>query len=418
MAEKTKLFNRDFLILLQAQTVSRLGIQVYAVAMQLWIKQATGSASLMGILGMVANLPGVLLGPFGGAIADRYPRRKILYLSDFIRGILLLILTAVVFLRPQAYTLIITLLFGVAIISASLSTVFGPALTAAIPDLVPAKSVAPANAFNQLSAQISVFLGQGLGGILFRVLGAPVLFLVNGLAALYASLTEFQITIPQVLPVKAPDWQTQVALFKADLLTGLRYIWTRGGLREAMIVSAFLSFFSAPIITLLPFFVEDILKVPSDWYGYILASLSVGALVGLLISGLRFPERTRGNLIMVLIFLNAVGYFFVGLVKLPVLALLLASLIGITEGFVSLSITIIVQMITPGEMRGRVFGLLGTLSSALAPIAMGFSGVVADLLNKNIPLIYCFCGAMMFALATWVISRKDFRRLVRNQSVE
>ena len=82
-------------------------------------------------------------------------------------------------------------------LNATVSAFFGPANSASIPDLVPADRVNSANSLGQLSMQISVFLGQGLGGLLFRLLGAPVLFLVNAISFLYASASEVFVGYPR-----------------------------------------------------------------------------------------------------------------------------------------------------------------------------------------------------------------------------
>jgi hypothetical protein len=76
---------------------------------------------------------------------------------------------------------------------------------------------------------------------------------------------------------------------------------------------------------------------------------------------------------------------------------------------VTVHITTILQITTPGEMRGRVFGVLATISNSLAPVAMGLAGVVADAVNQNIPLIYISCGAAMTLLTLLVSLSRRFR---------
>ena len=75
----------------QGQTVSRVGSQLFSAAMVFWIKRTTGSASIIGLISLVAGLPGVLLIPIGGVVADRYSRRKIMIISDLLRGLALLV---------------------------------------------------------------------------------------------------------------------------------------------------------------------------------------------------------------------------------------------------------------------------------------------------------------------------------------
>ena len=407
--QPTKLLNRNYFLQWQGQSISFLGSQAFAVAMLFWIKHATGSAALMGLLQMLSTLPAVLLTPIGGAFADRYSRRKIIIFSDLLRGIAVLSLAALMFVAPDATQVTLVWLFVVSVLVTVITTFFGPAISATIPDLVPKDKVAAANSLGQLSFQLSMFIGQGLGGTLFRLLGAPLLFLINGASYLYASASQTFVVIPQVIPEKSSGWKEQFLEFRRDILEGLRYVWHRGGLRETVFVSAFLAFFSAPIIILLPFYVEDVLQAEVDWYGFILAIFGLGALLGYLFVGvIRLSGKARGRVMMTFIILQAAGYGVLGLVRNPTMAVALAFLGGFTNGFVTVNITAIVQVTTPGEIRGRVFGLLAAISGSLTPIAMGLAGVVADLLNQNIPLIYVACGAIMTLLSVLVSLSREF----------
>ncbi len=405
----TRLFNRNYVLLLQGQTVSRLGNQVFAVALWFWIKDVTESATILGLIVALTALPGLLLEPIGGAMADRYSRRRIIVISDLIGGLVVLALAAAVYFAP-AHPATLVWLFVASMLLATINAFFIPAIAASVPDLVPDDRLGSANSLGQLSMQLSLFIGQGLGGVLVRVLGIPLLFLFNGLSFLFAAASARFITIPQRTVQRAESWRELFVAFKNDIIDGLRYVRRATGLWEFLLLSTAVNFFGTPIIVLLPFFVEDTLGVAVDWYGYIAAAFGIGSLVGYLVMLVaRISGRTRALLMLLCFVVGGAGDIALGLVTAPLVVVALAFLGGCTSGFVAVNITTILQRTTPSEMRGRVFGLLGTLAGAVAPVAAALAGVATDLLNKNVPLIYSTCGVIIIALTLLMALNRNCR---------
>lgn len=391
-----KLFNRNFVLLWQGQLVSQLGTQFHAVALMLWIKEATGSGSLMGLLMMTAMLPGVILGPLGGTLADRYSRKRIIVWTDFLRGLAVLSLAGLMFLRPAATDLLIVWLFGITILTAIMGAFFRPAITASIPDLVPRPRVAAANSLTQSSIQISMFVGQGIGGTLFRLLGAPILFLIDGISFLLSGVSELFISIPQPKRKDAPGDGKLFAQYWHETLEGFHYVWQRRGMRTLFLFAALLNFAAAPIAVMLPFYVVDHLRVTTDWFGFIMAALGLGTLIGYgLMGAFKMSGRTRGILLLALLFTFGILFGVIGLAHDPVVALILFLTLGIGSGMFNISIMTILQLTTPSEIRGRVFGLLQTLAAGLMPIGMGLGGLVIDLIDQRVAGIFLVLGIGM-----------------------
>lgn len=410
-----KLMNRNFLLLWLGQSASQLGIQAYIIATVFWLKDATDSASLMGLLQMLSSLPSVLLGPIGGAFADRHSRRGVIVFSDILRGASVLGLGGLLFIAPKALNPAIVSLFVVSILVSVAGSFSTPALYALGPDIVPRHKIVTANSLWQLSFQLAMFIGQAVGGTLYRLLGAPALLFANGLTYLAAAGSALFIKEPPL--IKKLTRKNQFRQMKEDILQSFRYAWGQTGLRELVFLSAFLAFFATPIIMLLPFYVEDTLKVQPDWYGFMLSAYGVGSLAGYLFSGsVALSGKARGRVMLVFIILESLGHGILGLLRNPIQATVTVFLGGFVSGFVAVNITTIMQITTPREMRGRLFGLLATLSGGLTPIAMGLSGVITDLVNQNIPLIYMGCGGIMTILSLMVTLNGDFRQfLARDQ---
>ena len=413
MPEPSRLMNRNFFLLWQGQLVSQVGSAVFSIAMMFWIKHATGSATLMGLLAMVSALPMVLFGPVGGTFADRHSRRLIIIYGDILRGLVNLSIAMVLFLAPGATEASLLLLLTASAISGMVMSFFNPAVAASIPDLVPTQKVAAANSLNQFAVQVTSFLGQGIGGVLYRVLGMPVLALFNGLTFLFSAVSESFITIPQEIPQKNGDWKKTLADFKQDLLEGLSYIWSRKGLRALIFGFSVINFFSIPIIILFPFYVEDFLLASTDWMGYLAAAFGFGAMGGYVFAGsVILSGNTRKNLLIFSLLLETLLMIELGLVLIPWVSLCVIFIIGLCNGFLNINVMTILQQSTPSVIRGRVFGLVGTITGGLAPIAMGLAGVVADLTGQNIPVMYISCGAITLIFTAIISFSSDYRRFL------
>ena len=284
MIRPTKLFNKNFVLLWQGQFVSLFGVQAYAIAMMFWIKHQTGSATLMGLVMMVSQIPGVVLGPISGVFVDRYSRWKIIVGCDLIRGIITIALAALVFLIPDEKNTIIVALFTVGLLSSIASAFFNPAITAAIPELVPPEQLMKANSMHAFSYQISNAVGQGIGGVLFRILGASMLFFIDGITYIFSAISEMFITIPQNFPDKKTNAKSAFSRIFDDIKEGFLFIWQNKGMRDLFFTATLLNFFLVPGMVLTPFFVEDYLMATSDWYGFIVGGLGLGNVIGFAIA--------------------------------------------------------------------------------------------------------------------------------------
>lgn len=408
-----KLFNKNFFLLWQGQFVSRMGTQVFLIAMLAWIKNTTNSGTMLGTVSAIAGAVAIVLGPFCGVFADRNSRKKIIVVTDILNGILISALGATFLFMPQRTPILLIALFFTSTLSAVVSSFFGPAISAAIPDIVPKDKLPGANSMGMISMNISAIIGRPLGSHLYALFGAPILFVANGVTFLFSAISEAFITIPQKLPSKTRHGDEVVSNFKQDLVEGIKFIWNNTGLRNLVIVSAALSFFATAVILLLPFYLEDTLLLGESWigwYGYLTSIFAIGSIVGYSIAGLlRLENEKRAVLLVTLLLLDAVLYGVLAFVREIYIVGALAFLSGAFGGYVVVNITTILQATTQSRLRGRVFGALATIEGAAAPIAMALSGYLADALDKNIPPIYLACSIFMVLITSSMLFFKDFR---------
>jgi len=411
-----RLLNRDFVLLWQGQLVSQLGNQAFFLAMMYWTMEATGSASLMGLLLMLSALPGALLAPVGGAFADRHSRRSIIIVSDVIRGVGVLSIALLMLQRPAAVEPILVALFVFAVVSGVVDALFRPAISAAIPDLVPRKKLAAANSMNQFSVQGTSFIGLALGGMLYEWMGAALLFLFDGVTFLFSAASETFIRIPQTLPEASRSLRETLAVYLTDTRDGLLYVWRQSGMRDFLFTALAVNFFAMSVLVLLPFYVERSLGGGAEWYGYLLAAVSAGSLCGYVLAGfLRDSGTLRSTVLVTFLFGLALTVSVAGFVSQRWLALGIFLAMGLFTGTINVFFLTLFQVTTPGELRGRVMGLVIAISGAASPLGMGLAGLLGDLTDKNVPLLWGLSGVAISLVTLAFSLRLPFRQFLSQE---
>lgn len=409
----TKFWNKNYFLLWQGQSVSRLGSQMYFMAMIIWITNQVGSASLLGLMGMIGAIPALLFTSIGGTFADRLSRKKIIVISDLLNGFAILSLAYLFYVKPDSTQLIIAWLLAVVAFSSVVQSFFSPAIAASVPELVPKDKLTKANTLGQASVQISQIVGWSLSSTLYVIIGIPLLTLLNGITFIFSAFSEMFIKIPQKLPEKTKELADKATTFKSEFKEGLKYVWKEGGLKKLVFASVLISFFSTPIILLLPFYIKVVLHVSEAYLGILFSISAIGTLVGsILASTIKAKPKSKTNLIILFMILNAIDPVLLGFTSNLILAGILLFFGGLWGGFIQIHIRTIMQLRTESKIRGRVFGFVGTLSGSLTPLAMALSGVIADLTGENIPLIYGTSGLIMFIITIFVWFNQDIRKFL------
>ncbi len=402
-----RLFNRDFVLLWSGQWVSQLGNRAFALAMMYWMMQATGSSSLMGLLMATTTLPAVALAPLGGVIADRFSRLRVLVVSDALSGVALGLLAWTVH-RVDDPRQALPVLFPVAFVCGTLLALISPAVGSLIPDLVPKAKLAAANSLNQVAVQLSVLLGQGVGGLLFARFGAPLLLLADALSFFFAAGCEASIRPPRAPAPAASEAPAQRGWrrYRAEMAAGFRYLLHSPGLRELVLAATCMNFLSAPLLVLLPFFVRDRLGRSAEWYGYLLAALSLGTVVGFLAAGVLRPSPAARARLVAAAMLTVAGMIpVIGWLTVPWLALVCAVVLGVATGLVNVYVLTLLQGGAAPEMRGRLMGVLAMVAGGAMPLGMALAGFLGDLARHNVPLVASVAGAFAIVVTLTTVAR-------------
>lgn len=412
--QRSVLTNFNFLLLFIGGVVSRLGNGVHYTGLVWYILEAKGSGFAVGSVLMVASLPGVILGPFSGVLADRFDRKQIIIWMDVFRGLIALAMGFMILSGTMNFAFLIV---GTVLLSIC-GTLFNPAVSASIPNIVKDEHLTQANSLEHLSMNLTGVIGPGLGGILIAIWGVAGVFLINGVSFLLSALSEVFIKFP---PQEQRSEGKKVEFYK-DIKEGARFIHGNKPLFYTLFVCLFANFLYAGALTVaFPMIVRNTLGASAQEFGIFGTGWPIGAALGGLILTM-LPEIKKAYKI----FVGAIGAqtFFttiIGIVTLPVVAgslglttvkfTIIACLIisGVFNAFINIPLMVIFQRMVPNDMRGRIFGLIGTLSQGLVPVSIGLTGLIVDLIEPG--YVFIAVGVGIIILMADFMRKKEVREM-------
>jgi MFS transporter, DHA3 family, macrolide efflux protein len=365
---------RNLALLMQGQFVSNMGNLIFDIAMLLWIKELTGSAAIMGLAMLLTGLPTALLAPFGGSIADRFGHLRMVILSDLVSASAVGCVVAVVLLQPDPALAVTALCLGNLVLGLSASC-FTPAVAALIPSLLAQSQLEKGNAAHQFSRVGGKVVGQGLGGLLFAMLGVGGAFAVNALSFLLSAISEYWIKLPRQQP--RPVSEDNKSLFK-ETLAMLRRVWRQPRMRALLLLIAAFHLCLSCLPILLPYYAEHILEIADAWFGLFIAIYTAGIMIGFIVAGALQPPRDR--FIRIALVSGAVGLLFalLGAVSSAPAAAACLLGIGIGIGVVIVNLMTELQLAAAEGERGGVMGAAQAIGDSSLPLGMAVTGLLHD----------------------------------------
>lgn len=357
---------RNLALLVSGNAVSALGNAVYLIAVTLLLKSLTESVFMLGLFQFMALAPGFILSPFVGAIIDRVPRRSVIVIADAARG-MLMILAGIALFFPRFlspwFLLTVSLLGGIG------HAAFVPAVQAYLPSLVTQRDLHRATGLRAASSQLANLSGNAVGGVLFVMIGAPLLLIVNGLSFLISAVQEHFIT-PEGAPRRAAP---RSAL--QDGWDGITAVVADRDVLVAIASQAGLFVLSPVLMLSLPFIVIDELGMRADAVGLFFALALAGGIVAFGLLRWTTAHRLLQRPFAGLAYLGFAAAFLGLSVSTGTAALVVVSLVtGAAGGVVYLYATTWIQIRTKSEMHGRFFSVMEASSSLAAPVSYLVSG--------------------------------------------
>jgi MFS transporter, DHA3 family, macrolide efflux protein len=376
-----RLWTRNFLLIWQGQVVSALGDVVYEIALGFWILAVTGSTALMGGLMAASTLPRIVVGPFAGVLVDRMNRKWLLLLTDIVRGVVVV----AVGLAAFAGVLRVWMVFAAGIVIGLGGACFSPGLSAVVPDIVEPSRLVQANSAMSLIGTGAGVLGSSAGGFLYAALGAPLLFLVNGISYIFSALMFLGTRIPRTVR------RMERTPFFTEMKAGFALVWKMRGLRALFLLSSVLNFFAVMgFMLILPLFQQNP-ELGPKCYGLAIGAATAGMTAGFLLAAtLRIPPARRFLIFLACGFALCAAFGGFPLVRsFPLMAVMLFAG-GLLNAILNSLIPATIQLAVPADMRGKVFALLGSFTQGLTPISMALGGVAAQVWTPKAVVVAAF----------------------------
>jgi MFS family permease len=424
----SKLFNRNFTLVFAGQCVSFTGSALYSVVLVLYLKQMTGSATIIGIVELLAFLPWVVLGPFAGTLVDRSSRKMVIVWCDLLRGLLMLLLfvagldyfaglkifnVTIAGFNFASFPVAVYALFFVTVLVGIIDSAFNSALYSIVPEILAKEKIQKGNSLFQGTGGILSMVGNSLGGIFFSFLGGALAFLINGISFLSAALASLFISEAHENRPARPGFS--YAGFLRDTKEGFLFIWAQRGLRNQTIIYALSNLLFPTVMLSLPFLVEDVLHLKSTYYGYLLSMMTLSSIAGYLIFGL-FNTTRKQNYVVIcsIFFIEALLFLSLSRTGNVFSIFLLLSLLSLCMAISRIINTSLKQKVIPENLRGRVFGTLDSINGSLVPLSFVLSGIAIDLTGKNITMLFSVIFGVYALLAVAFVFNRPIRQFYLN----
>jgi MFS family permease len=364
--------HRNYRLFFAGQAVSLVGTWMMTVALSWLVLELTGDPFMLGVVSAAQFLPVLLLGLFGGLIADGLPKRRTLIITQALAAILSLIL----FLLAVTGTVQVWQIVLIAAIGGVRNAVDLPTRQAFAVELVGREDIGNAVALNSALFNGARVVGPAIAGIVIGLSGVSVAFLIDGISfvAVLAGLLLMReeelrrSALPAPRPASARAALTTIA-------DGLRYVRRTDLVLLATLVVGLGSLFGLNFTVLAPALAQDVLHTDASGYGFLMAATGVGSLLTALAIAFRGSSRpatiATGALVL------GVAEVILGVSGLMSVSLLAMVAVGVGTILMAATANTVIQLTVPDDLRGRVMSVYTTVFAGSTPIGGLVMGAIA-----------------------------------------
>lgn len=356
--------------------VANIGSWVRTTALGWLVLDLTGSAFLLGVVSFAQTIPVLLLSLPAGVLADRFDRRRVLFITQGLLLLLTLVLAILVATGHMTVThlLILSILMGLAM------AFNGPAWQTFITDLVRAEDLMNAIALNSAQFNLSRIIGPSLAGVLIAAVGLSLCFFIN--SATYMGVL-LALALIRLRPAVAKPARTSMW---AGIAEGLVYLRDEPTLRAIMLLTSALTIFGFPYAVLMPVMARDVLSQDAGGYGQLMAATGVGAFAGAVAVASLGRTLPRGRIILAGQMLFALSLLVFTLNRFFPLSLATLVVLGFSMVAYMTTANTVLQSATPEALRGRVMSVWTLAAFGLTPLGSLQAGALAGFFGAPVAL--------------------------------
>lgn len=386
-----KLWNKDFILLLQGNSVSTIGDVMYSVAIGYWVYETTGSSALMGIMSSISLFVTMFLSPFCGSIVDKLSRKWLIVGIDTLQGVLMLTVGALAYFG----TLSVPVVLAVSFVAAFGSVFYSPAIGTLMIDIIPRDDMVRGQSIYTGASSMIDLVGTAFSGAMVAFFGVPLIVIINGLSNLYSAVTEMLINVPKTVQ---EGTRVTVKGVSKDTLSAVKTIFSDKCLKIFVPSALILNLLGAgPLSLMLPFCMNKGFTV--DMYGYLVAIYSASSLFAVVLLGAIKLKPTVRFIVMSLGFVLSIpcfiGVYFAN-------SFLMMSIFGFMAGLLNCAGNTVfnaaLMLALPQENRSAILGFIRSASAG----GMALSAVVYGFLGEIFPLHIIFAIGSALSLAPMI----------------
>lgn len=393
-----------FFTIWTGQAFSLLGSMVVQFALVWWLTQATGSATVLATAALVGILPQVVVGPFAGALVDRWNRRLVMIGADTLIALSTLALIALYLIGQMQVWHIYVVMF----VRSAVGGFHWTAMQASTSLMVPKAQLARVAGLNQTLHGAMNIIAPPLGALLLSVLPLHAVLAIDVITAFLAVTPLLFVAIPQPvhkLEAAADGAAPARPSVLGDLRAGLRYVAAWPGLLAIIIMAMALNFIINPAFALMPILVTKHFGGGALQLGWLESAWGVGVVVGgLTLSAWGGFHRRILTSLMGVVGMG-VGTLAIGLAPASAFTLALGGMFfgGFMNPMANGPLFATLQSTVAPEMQGRVMSLVGSGSAAMMPLSLLIAGPVADALGVRVWYIIGGLACAAIGLAAFAV---------------